>query len=572
MDRIDCETCLYSGQCDGADYAPFCMKEMAGSPVVPEFSDDIFDDYDNPLPQPVIKNHLPVTFTVTTNTPSYLYEFIFEACEYFSSAGYICNASDIFSVISDMHGKVDIKRLLSTMLVHSYQESAAFDKIYSEFLEKYYYRHREEREAKDEHEENKKKMNEKLQRLTGRQQELKQQQEEGQKESKEVRRAEQTQEQQKGIKNLEECLEGQKLLKEFVKVVKSGIKPEQSQLMREVKAASMKACTKPNCSEIMAAIRERGKQLKAIKEEAKSLSTQIAQTENDIKTMQKRMQEEDAKFQRKMNEIVKEQSNMHRAEFNKALARNAVRSNHAGDIVLDKDFAKMTDAEKRQIADYIKDNARKFRTKMSRKIRANRSSKIDIPATIKKSCQTGGIPLRLIHQKPVRQKSNLILILDVSGSCKNASEMMLVFMHAMKEVFPGGCKTYAFTNRLYDISKFFETDNPNEAVKSVMDAIPRAGAYSNYEIPFRTFYDEHMSEVTGDSYIYFIGDARNNKNASGEDYVKAIARKAKKAFWLNTEKAEEWNHGDSIIGTYAKYMTKVAQTVTPAELLGFLDR
>lgn len=84
----------------------------------------------------------------------------------------------------------------------------------------------------------------------------------------------------------------------------------------------------------------------------------------------------------------------------------AVRSKHAGDIVLDKDFAKMNDAEKRQIADYIKDNARKFRTKMSRKIRANRSYKIDIPATIKKSCQTGGIPLRLIHQKPVRQKSS----------------------------------------------------------------------------------------------------------------------------------------------------------------------
>ena len=101
-------------------------------------------------------------------------------------------------------------------------------------------------------------------------------------------------------------------------------------------------------------------------------------------------------------------------------------------------------------------------------------------------------------------------------------------MHAMKEVFPGGCKTYAFTNRLYDISKFFETDNPDESVKAVLDAIPRAGAYSNYEVPFRTFYEEHMSEVTGDSYVYFIGDARNNKNASGEDYVKAIARKAKR--------------------------------------------
>ena len=80
-----------------------------------------------------------------------------------------------------------------------------------------------------------------------------------------------------------------------------------------------------------------------------------------------------------------------------------------------------------------------------------------------------------------------------------------------------------------------------------------------------------MSKVTGDSYVYIIGDARNNKNRSGEEYVKAIARKAKKAFWLNTEEMSDWNTGDSIIGAYAKYMTKVAQTTTAAELLGFLE-
>lgn len=101
--------------------------------------------------------------------------------------------------------------------------------------------------------------------------------------------------------------------------------------------------------------------------------------------------------------------------------------------------------------------------------------------------------------------------------------------------------------------------------------IPRSGAYSNYELPFRTFYNSNMSKVTGDSYVYIIGDARNNKNRSGEEYVKAIARKAKKAFWLNTEEMSDWNTGDSIIGTYAKYMTKVAQTTTAAELLGFLE-
>lgn len=198
---------------------------------------------------------------------SYLYEFIFEACEYFSSLGYICNSSEIFSVISDMHGgQMDVKKLLSAMITHSYQEALMFNKVYEEFVERYYHRHREERNAKNEHEKNKQKINEKLQRLTGRQKELMEQREAGQKESKEVRKAQQTEELQKSIKNLDECLEGQKHLKNLVETVKSGIKPEQSQLMKEVKAASMKACMKPNSSELMEAIRERGKQLKAIKD------------------------------------------------------------------------------------------------------------------------------------------------------------------------------------------------------------------------------------------------------------------------------------------------------------------
>ena len=105
----------------------------------------------------------------------------------------------------------------------------------------------------------------------------------------------------------------------------------------------MKACMKQNSSELMSAIRDRGKQLKGIKEKDKNLNNQIKQTENDIKTAQKRMKEEEDKFQRRMSEIVKEQSRAHRAEFNKALAKNAVRSTHTGDIVLDKNCRKTPD-------------------------------------------------------------------------------------------------------------------------------------------------------------------------------------------------------------------------------------
>ena len=62
---------------------------------------------------------------------SYLYEFIFEACRFFSNKGYICDPSEIYSVLGRM-GEVDIKRLLYAMIVHSSDQSEEFDPLYRE--------------------------------------------------------------------------------------------------------------------------------------------------------------------------------------------------------------------------------------------------------------------------------------------------------------------------------------------------------------------------------------------------------------------------------------------------------
>ena len=64
---------------------------------------------------------------------SYLYEFIFEACRFFSNKGYICDPSEIYSVLGRM-GEVDIKRLLYAMIVHSSDQSEEFDPLYREFV------------------------------------------------------------------------------------------------------------------------------------------------------------------------------------------------------------------------------------------------------------------------------------------------------------------------------------------------------------------------------------------------------------------------------------------------------
>jgi uncharacterized protein with von Willebrand factor type A (vWA) domain len=187
--------------------------------------------------------------------------------------------------------------------------------------------------------------------------------------------------------------------------------------------------------------------------------------------------------------------------------------------------------------------------------------------TCQKACATDGIPIRLEKVKPKKQKTSLVMFLDVSGSCHNASAMMLQFMGCMVEVFGGGCHCFAFVDHLYDMTDAFINQ---EEISSILSRIPTKGVYSNYELPLRQFCDESLSLITKDTIVIFIGDMRNNQNPTGEEMMKSICRKAKNAYMINTEEERYWNTGDSIVSVYQPYMRRVQAAVTPAQLFSFL--
>lgn len=236
-----------------------------------------------------------------------------------------------------------------------------------------------------------------------------------------------------------------------------------------------------------------------------------------------------------------------------------------------KSFGALTEGEKESIRQYILENARSFRTRMTRNIRTGAHRRLDLPATVGAACRFGGVPLLLRYRKPARSRAKLTMILDISGSCRGASEMMLTFMHEMREVFPAGCDTYVFVNRLYDVSDIFAASrDARSSVDGILSAVPNRGVYSDYHQPLQTFVQEHLARITKDSIVLFMGDARNNNNPSGEEYLKRICRKARRAYWLNTESREDWNTGDSILHIYAPYLDQVAEVLTVGQLLTFL--
>lgn len=279
----------------------------------------------------------------------------------------------------------------------------------------------------------------------------------------------------------------------------------------------------------------------------------------------KRKLEEGFKELQNSKDVYKSNVQNHRMEWTKK--HGTVHSTYLGDIDFDKSFSNLTWKERDKIKDFIKSQALRFRTKATRDIRTQNSHKIDFRTTMKKATETGGIPLRIAYEKPKLNKSKIVMFLDISGSCKDASELMLHFMYTIKEVFQGGVKCYVFVNKLIDISEFLTLNTPDESINTIFSIVPRLGVYSDYYKPFKTFADECMSEITKDTIVYFIGDARNNRNASGEENIKKITRKARKSFWLNTESSKMWNEGDSIMYKYAPYMKEVFEVLSTKDLL-----
>lgn len=238
---------------------------------------------------------------------------------------------------------------------------------------------------------------------------------------------------------------------------------------------------------------------------------------------------------------------------------------------MDKPFKQLTKKEKEYIYQYIRQNIVSFKTRLGRYLYTQEKRKIDMERTIQMTCKTGGIPLKLCYEMPKRNRANLILVLDISGSCSEASEMLLSFMYLLKDIFTGGCRTYVFVNSLYDVTELMETDDIHTAVQGVLQSVPTKGVYSDYNRPMKMLWTNNRKYLKKDSFVLFLGDYRNNKNKEGTEWLKNIHARAKKMFFLNTDKKEKWGQGDSIAPVYSRFAS-MYEARTPSDLIHFIDQ
>lgn len=268
-------------------------------------------------------------------------------------------------------------------------------------------------------------------------------------------------------------------------------------------------------------------------------------------------------------DIEKFESKNHRDVFTEG--KNAVRSEKG---YLYKDLNKLNDSDLKVIYKYIIQNANKLKSKLSKHLKLSKKEIFDYKKVIKNSVKTDMVPIELFYKKPAHTKIKIVCITDISGSCKKASQVLLSFVYALQEVFHGGVESFVFVKQLEESTNIFKNYSLEEANERTSVLVERA--YSNYYNAFSEFDEKFFDRITKDTIVIYLGDARNNNNKLGTEYLEKIKNKVSagygKMYWLNPDKKEKWNQGDSVISEYSKYMDKTFCIETTKDIIAFLNK
>ncbi len=266
--------------------------------------------------------------------------------------------------------------------------------------------------------------------------------------------------------------------------------------------------------------------------------------------------------------VVKASAAVHRDLFLGGV--NAVQTTSEQAELMKRSLQSMSTEQREQVLTFLRTNARVFRQTLRRRQITPRHRQVDVRATVRAAGRTGGEPVVIRYKEPKKSHARVVMLTDISGSCRNASTLALYFMALMDEVFPGGCRKFAFVNTLVPADRFFRDRSADEGVQAVLKSVPSRGVYSDYGVPIHTLREDYGGTFHRDTTVIILGDARNNRRDTAAGDLKYIADRCSRVYWLNTDDPRKWNQGDSIIGVYEGCGAEVHHVATVGDLITFL--
>jgi uncharacterized protein with von Willebrand factor type A (vWA) domain len=230
----------------------------------------------------------------------------------------------------------------------------------------------------------------------------------------------------------------------------------------------------------------------------------------------------------------------------------------------------LSPAQVQELRRQVRIMARRLAARLSRRRRASHRGPVDLKRTLRASLQYGGVPMSLRHRSRRRDRPQIVVLCDVSGSVLQAAELMLEFLRALYEA-PGDLRVFGFTNRAALMDEALA--RPGTDLRA---AVHGAGldpdAFSDFGGACYDLLGKYPGAITRRTTLVVMGDARNNYGDAMAWAFAELAGPAKKVVWLVPEPRERWGTGDSQIAQYVGDCDVVAECHTLQRLLRALAK
>jgi hypothetical protein len=239
------------------------------------------------------------------------------------------------------------------------------------------------------------------------------------------------------------------------------------------------------------------------------------------------------------------------------------------DDVMELPFRGLDEREAERLREEVRRLASRLRSRAALRHRRARKGRIDMRGTMRANMRYGGVPIELRKKRRVI-KPKLLLICDVSTSVRHCAEFMLTLIYELQDQV-ARARSYAFIDRLVDISPWFDEHPPRKAVELVLDDL-QAGHYNtDLGASLAMLCRDHMSHIDARTTVIFLGDGRNNFNDPRLDCLEAIKARCRRVVWMNPEAPYLWGSGDSDMPAYQPLCDAVHEVGNLAQLARAVD-
>lgn len=235
----------------------------------------------------------------------------------------------------------------------------------------------------------------------------------------------------------------------------------------------------------------------------------------------------------------------------------------------EKDFSALSAEQVRAMEKHIDKLGKKLASRESYRLKPAKSGIPDMRRIMADTARQGHLPTAMHYRNRRRNRPELVVLCDISGSMGIYSSFCLQLVWAMKRRF-ASLRSFLFIENMIEADFDLPGKTAAEAIAAAIDrAYPkRTGrskeqctttGVSDYGRALEAFRRKFSDALTKNTTVLVVGDAKSNWFPPKAEELRDIRRQCAKVIWLNPAPAAQWDTEDSVVRYYLPHCTLMAE-------------